>query len=273
MVAPLSEGEHLPVTPLTESSSKTITPQITVTPASASGSVFPAWHHLLLQVGTTITFAVASLCVWVYGYTFWTIIEAVVRAGNFPQGRSLFAPLLALLLRQTLLSTANGWPFDAAILLAFAATWGTLYLTFDHLVLFGNARAKALLQGRVSNMANGEPFFVELRATDKSLGIAPDIGFIQVTPAGLHFTGDRQTITIPRNHLFGTVLYRASFGDLSAASVIVPLSQNRGTLCLVGRDTATKLSDTRHDSKRLFTAVEQYLTAPQSLTKGDHERD
>lgn len=221
---------------------------------------FSRFHLVEIQLATVVVFTVSTLLVWVFGFSFWILLEAAAKGFGWVRGHSLLAPLFAALTQQGgILGTVDGWPIDVAVFFALLATWCSLYLAFDHLALWGNQRAQHLLLPLLPTDTGTDCFFVEFRTRDKSLGIKADLGYLYFTSSGLCFIGDQQTFTLPRNLFSGSVTLHPSFGNLAATYIEVSLVDNYGTIQLLGRDTATRLSDTYRDAKHLEIALNNWL--------------
>jgi hypothetical protein len=223
--------------------------------------IFSRWYYFGIQMATVLIFLSSAFLVWVFGFTFWTLLVALVRALHGTQGHSVVAPLFALITRQHgVLGIADGWPLDAALIMALISTWCCLYLAFDHLILWGNRAARRSLCKRLPEDSS-EHFFVEMRSVRKPSIILPDLGVLTVTPNALQFEGERQRILLPRSAVGNTVVLRRSTADLAAAYVYLPLQENSGIVQLLARDDATRLSETVHDALRLESALRQWLAA------------
>jgi hypothetical protein len=238
---------------------------IRIEPATAAANerVFaPVFHHALLAL-TALVFAAGVLLVWVFGYTFWVLLESLVRAGHWGHGRSIAAPLLARLTHENnLLGSAEGWPLDMAILLGFLATAASLYLAFDHLALLGNGRARRKIRRKVGRLMPEAPedrFFVEVRATIKRPHLGPDVGCLLCFPDRLVFVGDVQKVTLPRDQITGEVALRRSRFGLTGTWVVLGLAPPWGRLYLLARDDSATLSGTDGGAHRLAAALTRWM--------------
>lgn len=242
-------------------------------------TAFGAGYAALLMGLTALTFAAGVGLMWVFGYTFWAILEGMARAFGWGRGGSLIAPLLNALSRGALLwGGSEGWRLDAAVFLGVTATWTTLYFALDHIALLGNGRAQRILLRKASRLVREQGdvlpemrAFVELRSTDKSRRMAPlitpDIGWLLFYPNRLRFIGEGQIITLPRSQIAAPPTLSRSPGNLTGASLALHLMPPHSALRLVARDAANALSATEPDARRLRAA----LTAWLARNKGENE--
>jgi hypothetical protein len=236
-------------------------------PAAPGERAFgPAFHNGQLVL-TAVLFSTGSLLLWVFGYTFWVLIEAVVRAAGLRHGHSIVVPLLERLTHETnLLGTAEGWPLDAAIILGVLATAAALYLALDHIALLGNGRAQRILERKAARLAPERAearFFVEIKSRHRRLGLGTDVGYLLFYSDRLVFIGDSREAFIPRDQIIGDVaIERSRFGGLTGAWVSIELAPPWGRLRLLARDGATTLSGTGRSARHLAAALSGWLAGP-----------
>jgi hypothetical protein len=201
-------------------------------------------------------------------YAYWVTLEALVRAYHLPVTRGI----LTSIFRRNVISP-GGWPFDVAFLLSTLTAWAMLYLGYDHLSLFGNRKIKAALLGKAKGiypytLADNPHFFVEIRPPDDVARVRrgrliSDVGWIFLTPDALVFSGNEQIATIPRDRILqANKSIQTEIGKfgLSASWVRLPYGSRRDeTLQIMGRDTATRHSDTTPDARRLEAALNEWL--------------
>ncbi|MDX1932965.1 MAG: hypothetical protein SFU56_10200 [Capsulimonadales bacterium] len=227
--------------------------------------IFSGRHQAAIHLMTLLLFIAGGPLVWIFGFTFRTLLGAATLAFGWDRGGSLLAALVRRFGGQTDPATTAGWSLDVAALSALVATWCCLYLALDHLAMIGNRKAQRRFLTRVE-LPDGPRFFVELRASPRETrdaGMpAPDVGFLVLTPDALFFAGERQEVLIPRNRLADEVTLRRSPGDLTGAHVRLRLAGTSAHVWLLARDQAARLSATLQDGRRLRAALRAWLDAP-----------
>ena len=220
----------------------------------------------LLSGLTGATFAAGVGLIWVFGYTFWTLLEAMARAFRWERGQSLILPLLDKISGGGLsLGSAEGWPLDVGIVLGAMATWASLYFALDHLSFWGKNRVQATLGRKTARLAADAPpqrFFVEIRSLSRHAApqrLVPDIGYLLFYPTHLTFIGEAQRIILPRTQIAGNLILRRSFAGLTGAYLTLDLAPPQGSLRLLARDNANTLSATEPDARNLQAALTVWL--------------
>jgi hypothetical protein len=235
-------------------------------PAVPGERAFGSAFHNGLLVLTAVLFSAGSLLLWVFGYTFWVLMEALLRATGWGHGRSVAIPLLERLTHETnVLGTAEGWPLDAAIVLGVLATAGSLYLVLDHMALLGNGQAQRKLARKAARLAPEPPeerFFVEIKSKERRLGLGTDVGYLLFYPDRLVFVGDVRKAIIPRDQIVGDLATERTRFGLTGTWVSLELAPPWGRLRLLARDGATTLSGTGRSTRPLAAALAKWLRSP-----------
>jgi hypothetical protein len=223
-----------------------------------------AWHGKTFLATTTLLLA-GTLAAWLFGYTFWVLLEGVCRALGWERGHSLALQLFLRLTQQEATATAaEGWPLDVGIVLGIVAASGSIYLGFDRLASLGNARAEqVLLQKAEKSLGANLPFlrhFVELRRTDKALNLPTDIGWLFYYPDRLVFVGDEIRVIIPRTQVAGTPVTEKMMGGLSGACVVLKLVPPYGSVLILPRLGVHRASDASELAPELLDTVRKWVS-------------
>lgn len=229
------------------------------------GRAFGARYQNLILLLTTSIFAASVPALWLFGYTFWVLLEATSRAFAIPRGSSALAWVVSLIPRSGLLVGTYGWPLDAAFVLGLLLMWSLLYLAFDHVSLIGNRSAQRFLQAKAQadgiNLEEVTHFFVDLRPLKRKSRAVGDTGYLLLLPDSLLFLGDLEKVTLPRQSITGAPQIRTQWSGLGPTWVTLLLDETWHGLRFAGRDTANRISGMQSDSEQLHAALVTWLQA------------
>jgi hypothetical protein len=209
------------------------------------GPAFPlgVQRAYLLLIGVTLLGTVAAV-VLLWG-VFWFLLETVRLALGGPNPLN---PAVALL--------------PAGI-----AACSLLYLSTDHLGMFGTGAAHRILIQKAKRYFGPEQglppvhFFVEARIEQGKTRFVPDFGILCFFAEHLIFVGDLQIVTVPRLTFTGSVTRDRSMFHMMAAWLTLEMGQPNGKLRLLCREDATRLSDTHVNAERLEKALAEWFRA------------
>lgn len=206
-----------------------------------------------------LVFVVAVALLPLLFYTFWVLLEALVRTAHLPRGTSLLGRAFP-----EGFAGLSGWPFDGAFLLSTLAVWGMLYLAYDRFALYGTPALSAALRSRAALLPGGvlppDSFFVEIRPVTEERRLRdrwrPDIGWLVIGPDSLCFLGEETEASVPRACVRRARILGGHLG-MTAAWVQLSLdgATGRDDLRILVRDDASRLSDTRRGAERLLAAL------------------
>ena len=222
-----------------------------------------AWHGKTFLATTSILLG-GALAAWLFGYTFWAILEGVCRALGWERGHSLTLQLFLQLTRQEAAATAaEGWPLDAGIVLGMLSAAGCTYLGFDRLASLGNSRAEQVLLEKAGKVLGANlptaRHFVELRRAGKRLPLPTDIGWLFYYPDRLVFIGDEIQVIIPRIQVQGVPVAEKMMGGLSGACVVLKLVSPDASLHILPRQGVHRASDASELIPDLLDTMRQWV--------------
>jgi hypothetical protein len=237
-------------------------PRLSVGPADVpgfpAGAAFPRRVRRRRALLTTLAFAATLASVLPFYFGFWFALE--------------FGRLLS----------GAPYPFSSVVASfpAGLAALGLFYLATDRLGTLGDDEARHLLTDKAARVFAPAPlpdtrFYVEARTENGRFRLREDRGVLVLLPDRLVFVGDRQVATFPRRSFTGKqdgrprldpfapegmwVRYARQAMRLGPAWRTLEMEYPWGSLRLLARDTAARLSETHRDARRLERALREWL--------------